>query len=86
MNDLDDIGNVLVQKMYELYSVDSKKCKACLASLFISCYSFMDEKDRYNVLNVVLRLCASVGKECFEDGTDFVDFLTQAIKENGNND
>ena len=46
----------------------------------------MDEKDRYNVLNVVLRLCASVGKECFEDGPDFVDFLTQAIKENGNND
>lgn len=60
---------------------DGQEALQFLIANFITCYAMINNENRCYTLDAIISLAKDIAKEQFEDGKDFLDFISEKNKE-----
>jgi hypothetical protein len=75
------MSKLFIDTSASIYPYDSDIVITMMVASFTGAYSMLDIDERTRVMIVLLHIIQDIGGEKFEDGPDFLDFITEKMSE-----
>lgn len=81
MTDRLDFERSYISHMGELLCSNPDSAVCGLSAVFITVYGMMTVEQRFRIMKILSEITLQIGKENFEDGEDFVEFIQEVGRE-----